>query len=823
MNQNKNSSRVSIEFCEEIFSGLQFCPDFLVIYGLRGSSAAAVGSERYPLEKGGLLTIPPFQRHEMRCEEGAGLAILHIPQDVLWIADAYEKTAAVHCYVRGSASGNQKKYDPVRIHFAHIFQNCFAVTPQADLLILSYVSQLLSVLTGQFLVADASKRARNDLVTFERCSRIMQYIHENCQGDISIEKLAGMEYVSVGYLSRFFRQNMGTTFTEYLTELRLRHAVRDLRNSENTITQIALENGFKNVNSFIHYFKQVYGMTPGQYRVSGSAAEPENRREERDLPRADGVRDLLEYATREEARSAVPALPAEQRSVKVDAAKRGHLLRHTWRRLLNIGYAREGLLAEVQEQMRKAQREIGFEYVRFHGIFDDDMHVYFEDEHGRVYMDYSRTDLVLDFVLSIGLKPYVELGYMPGKLAKNSSGLFDRFTHISVFRSEANWLSLVRGFVQHCMERYGHRSVLEWRFTTIDLNSAAAELISFEEYLQLYHVTYNCVKQIDRRFMFGGPGGFVFNIFSGKYVHRYLAYVTEHDCVPDFICTQCFPHDKIDLRDNFWQYTMSQSLSPAHLSTDVHYMKHTLEAYRTLLCQFELADLPVWVEQWNSTVWQRDLSGDTCYKAAWLAMNICENYDDPEAFGYWSVSDYMDEISDFGGVYHGGYGLFTYNGIPKSGWHALRLLRMLGDYKLGSGEGWMAVKSEQGIQILLYHYCHYDYLYCRRYRRLTDPQKAYTVFPESGPVNYHIRISHLSEGTYEIRRQTITPAHGSSFDTWVSMGRPPYLNAEERTYLERVSQPLYQVETVRIFGDYALESTLNAHEVQIITIRYANL
>ena len=99
-----------------------------------------------------------------------------------------------------------------------------------------------------------------------------------------------------------------------------------------------------------------------------------------------------------------------------------------------------------------------------------------------------------------------------------------------------------------------------------------------------------------------------------------------------------------------------------------------------------------------------------------------------EAFGYWSLTDFFEEVSDFGSVYHGGYGLFTYNGIPKSGWHAMRFLNMLGDVKVGGGDGWMATKSDEGIQLLMDHYCHYDGLYCLRYRKLTDPEKAYSVF-----------------------------------------------------------------------------------------------
>ena len=88
---------------------------------------------------------------------------------------------------------------------------------------------------------------------------------------------------------------------------------------------------------------------------------------------------------------------------------------------------------------------------------------------------------------------------------------------------------------------------------------------------------------------------------------------------------------------------------------------------------------------------------------------------------------------------------------------------------------------------------------------------------------YDILIRNLAQGTYEMRKYTITPAHGSSFDTWVAMGMPLYLSAEERTYIERVSQPFYQIETVRVTEELLIECTLNAHEVQIITLNIINI
>ena len=122
------------------------------------------------------------------------------------------------------------------------------------------------------------------------------------------------------------------------------------------------------------------------------------------------------------------------------------------------------------------------------------------------------------------------------------------------------------------------------------------------------------------------------------------------------------------------------------------------------------------------------------------------------------------------------------------------------------------------MQVILSHYCHYDNLYCLQYKKLTDPDKAYSVFETDGMRKYEIHVQGLSDGMYEIRRMTISPQHGSSFDAWLEMGRPEYLRSEEIAYLKHVSRPRLQIETREIHGSHTLECLLAPHEVQMIVL-----
>ena len=110
-------------------------------------------------------------------------------------------------------------------------------------------------------------------------------------------------------------------------------------------------------------------------------------------------------------------------------------------RLLNVGYARDVLMAPVQEQIRRAQREIGFTYIHFHGLFDEDTRIYRSDEQGNPQFDFTYLSLLFDFVLSQGLIPFVEFSFMPRPLAREQTCIFDRPSIISGCRDLDKWRS----------------------------------------------------------------------------------------------------------------------------------------------------------------------------------------------------------------------------------------------------------------------------------------------------------------------------------------------------------------------------------------------
>ena len=789
-----------------------------VLFALSGHATIHVGARQAALGPAGMLAINPFELFRVDCGAEGRLVCMDVPREYLRLAARDGAAPRVLCEIADDAPGVGGAFDRLRALYARIFRDFFQDDPGLRPRMTGALLALLGVLFERFAAPEGDvPRAQEQAA--DRLARILTYVHDHWREDLSLSGLAAREYLSPNYLSRFFTKHLHMGFTEYLTGLRLEYARQALVQGGDSVTRVAYECGFKNVNSMIEAFRIRFGETPGQYRRAARSRSQMQLGGCTSDRAAEDLSVLLRYAGQEEALAeGASPVRAQTREVAADVRAQGTPLRHTWRRLVNIGYARDGLVAPVQALLRRAQREIGFEYLRFHGIFDEDMRIYREDERGAPRFDFTYTDLLFDFIISLGLKPYLELSFIPPALALSKVNHFDRRSYMTVPNDEAKWRLLVRQTLLHLTERYGREALRQWRFTTLPISIPILGSITYEQYYRHFQLTYEAVKSVDPAYPVGGPGGFASAVWDNACMEHFLIFTRDNGCLPDFFTTQCYPHRAIEHDHEFMRFTVSQDSSPSVLSRDEHFTQTLLRDFRALLRKFGAENREIWLDEWNSTLWQRDLSSDTCYKSAWLVKNACENYDGAEAFGYWLLTDFIEERASLGSVFHGGYGLFTYNGIPKAGWQAMLLLRRLGDTLLHREQGCFITRGRREIQILLCRYCHYDNLYRYRYRVLTKPDEAYSVFVKKEAQRFVLRLDGLEDGVYSIRRRAIDPAAGSAFDKWREIGAPEYMRADELDYLADASRPAYFVSEQSVHGVLSLEAVVPPHGVQLLTV-----
>lgn len=785
----KESTQVGLEITYETAPSRQIhWHDTLQIhYLLTGKARVSLQGQQYLMHEADLVVVNPFERHNVELL-GASTALSFCFERRLLSRLEGVQFDCVSCR---AGKRDSARFDPIRTALAVLFRLYFS-GQAGSLELLSHTYELLHLLSTRFRGAGVPVWDVNQ----PRISRILEYLNTHYAEEITLRDLARQEYLSANYLSQFFRDKLDTTFTQYLGEIRLDHGFFELVNTSKSITDIALDNGFGRVDTFIERFRRKYGVTPGKYRkgmpglheTGGSllpAREPSAARE--------GARfqALLRYAAPAAApEDAQPLCP--QRCEVTVPGQPGRPLHHDWREILNAGYADDLCTAEVQEQLQAVQREIGFRFVRFHGIFSDSMRLYEEDRNGRPHVNFTYAALLLDRLLAMGLRIHLDLSFLPETLASRPEPVYKNRSFISYPNDLDKWVFLVRTFLERCIARYGLREVLRWRFTLFSITFAQYGFLSMQEYETLYRATYQAVKAVHPDLPFGGPGmeGSLLLEDGGQAARDFLKRCRQAGCLPDFFTIHVFPHSFGEITRDFNR--MAHRNDPTAfftLSSNEDFMADAIRAARRLLEEEGLAAMPVMVDEWNATLWQRDLCSDTCYKAVYLVKNLLENMDNAMGKAYWTVSDLINDWKVDDKPFHGGHGMFTYNGIPKPAFYAFQLLAQMGETYVASGKGWFVTRSQQGVQVMLYHYCHYHIMY-RMLFAFPDSRERYSAFEQKAPVEYHLSFPDEHAGRFELEYRRIGRSSGSALDEWLRMGRPDCLDRQVCTYLRRRSEPV---------------------------------
>jgi xylan 1,4-beta-xylosidase len=188
-----------------------------------------------------------------------------------------------------------------------------------------------------------------------------------------------------------------------------------------------------------------------------------------------------------------------------DLSQRGTELLHCWQHTVGSCHAPIALRADWQEQLRRCRAELGFRYVRFHGLLSDDVGTAVEHGDGLLY-SFFNADRIVDFLLSIGMRPFVELSFMPAALASGSKTVFDYRGNVTPPKDYRQWSMLIHTLVRHWVDRYGIREVAEWFFEVWnEPNLKAFWTGTRKDDFKLYRVTADAIKKIDPSLKVGGP------------------------------------------------------------------------------------------------------------------------------------------------------------------------------------------------------------------------------------------------------------------------------------------------------------------------------
>lgn len=790
-----------------------------ILFVLSGTVEIIYDGKKYILKKDSIFVINSNKIHSLSADSNNSVIMAQIEYD--FIKNVYKDIDNIEfdC-IQIDKSNNLSEFDIIRHILAKIvwiYNKCF---DGYQLKINSLLFELVYILVNNFKVEKSEKSINLGNKHFDRLVRIMDYVKENFNNDISLSKVAEIEFLTPQYLSRFFEKHMGINFSTYVSKVRLEYAVNELINSDDSITDIAFNSGFPNVKSFISFFKSNYHETPNSYRkkikeLNKSLISDKGEKITQnylDVDTNNYFKEVFTYLKEQKYNDNIENMERRiRKKIEVDLSKNISEIKNNWKNLMTIGKAKEGLLDTVQNQIREVQANIGFRYIRFHGIFDDEMMVYKENEDGTVEYNFHYVDRLFDFLKSVNLKPFVELSFMPSALAKyKTKTLFYNKSVTSPPKSYKKWAFMINEFVRHCIDRYGLEEVRSWYFEV--WNEPDIKEFWFgseEEYYDLYEITYKVIKEIDESIRVGGPSISSMTIKQTKWLERYIKYCIDNKCEPDFISFHTYPNEVFNIEDDF---SHKKGLM---IDENINYLSDIIDMVKNKLSESNLNNVEIFLTEWNSTISHRDLTNDTLYKSSYIVKNILENMDKVNGFGYWAMSDHIEEFIIDKHIFHGGLGIITHNNIKKSAYYAFKMLNKLGQVVVDKGDGYYITKDFKGYTVYLYNYCHFDKIYCMSDVSNISIKERYNVFIDK-IFNIDLKLSNFEkDGNYNVTSYSISKEHGSSFDTWINMGAPDYLDSDDIEYINNTSVPYKRKFTTNIDKEFIIKEELNPHEVKV--------
>jgi xylan 1,4-beta-xylosidase len=476
---------------------------------------------------------------------------------------------------------------------------------------------------------------------------------------------------------------------------------------------------------------------------------------------------------------------APTETITIDAAAPAHPFPHYWEQMFGSGRAVLSLRDAYRRDLRAVRQITGMQYVRFHAILDDDVGVYGEDKQGKPIYNFSYVDQIYDGLLANNVKPFVELSFMPYKLAaRQDLQSFWYRPNVAPPKDYAKWDDLVTQFIKHLVERYGIDEVATWYFEVwnepnLEQNAPGADFWTGtprqQTYFELYDHTARDIKAVRPRLRVGGPA-----TAQAAWIPAMIQHAQQKNVPLDFVSSHVYGNDKAsDVFHTNEKITRDQMVCRA-----VKMVHDQIKASA-------LPDLPLIWSEFNAAYDNEVAVTDSVYMAPWLATTIAQCDGLTEMMSYWTFSDVFEEQGVAKEPFYGGFGLIAAGGIPKPSFYAFQVLHRLGDKRLeNSNPNVLVTKTSEGrLTVALWN--------------IAEPGAtgaAKTVKLEFKGVKPDARIG--------ISR--VDDEHGNTLALYQKMGSPHYPTQDQIRDLRensRLPDPTYDELTG---GSYTLQLPVNS-------------
>jgi xylan 1,4-beta-xylosidase len=350
---------------------------------------------------------------------------------------------------------------------------------------------------------------------------------------------------------------------------------------------------------------------------------------------------------------------------------------HTWKKSIGSGHAYLALRNDWQSHLKIVRNELDIEYVRFHGILDDEIFQLKRNSNTKeLIYNFTLVDNIYDYITSIGMKPFVELSFMPTVLASGTATWMAYHANITPPKNMTEWSEMIKTFTNHLQNRYGQDEVSKWYFEIWNEPNTESRLDCVlplppklcmgngfwagtqSQYFDFYAATASAIKKINNLYRVGGP-----STGGGGWIEDFISFINSNNIPCDFISTHHYP--SLEIPDTITK----------DVNNDAIAINHTL---------------PLIISEFNTGL-EGPIPGvkalinndDSEYASSFLIRTIGRTViKGADILSYWTFSDVFDEITLSTIPFHDGYGLLTMDSIRKPVYNAFKILSSAGVYLL---------------------------------------------------------------------------------------------------------------------------------------------
>ena len=634
----------------------------------------------------------------------------------------------------------------------------------------------------------------------QRKYAIARYLRQNYRSPLSLQQLAEHFYLSPQYLSRYVKKTFGQGFLSILTEIRMEGAIEELIQGGSNITQAALNHGFPNISSFNNAFRQKYGMSPKAYlktQTPGESAIVSNT----DAGLITGL--LAEFLPQ----SYTPETVEEQhQTVEADSLKKEDY-RKSWQYLINLEQAASLLDNAVQRHVEMAQNDLQFSYGRIINIISPDI---FPNLESGGLTNFTQLNRVIDFMLSINLKPFIEL--QPKPIIKPVSAQEFQVEEPMVI-SESNWKRYMHELFTYLCKRWGEDEVETWRFELWMSHNEALEITPLERkrYVRRFQSTMEILKSYIPEGKLGGPG-LNLGVSSLTALEDILALMQEAGVEPDFFSAYFYPTYISSFHGKKVRFQRV-------IGGDTKSWPELWERFHRLVAEAFPAAKELYITEFGTDITSRCRINDTGYKAAVLVDAFMLLGQRVSGMGYWYLSDLSFDAMESNILLFGGNGLLSRNGIRKSGYHGLSFLKQQGKSLVDLGKNHMITcRNLRHYEILVHNCKELSQEYRSELFASSDPREESRYFADNSRLKLQISLKNMRPGRYKVVKHVIGSGYGDLEAAVREFNCSHVMRQSEQEYLIHTSVPLQRMDTVICDGTLHMEVELEENQVALYTL-----